>query len=317
MSVYTYPHPEELNGFIQEYNIGKLNSYDAILEGTENSNFIIKTSKGIFILTLYEKRVMENDLPFFLGLMSHASSNGLKCPQPLPRNDGKIYGSLSGCPASIFSYIEGNSLYDPSPKQCEEVGCMLSLMHQKTKNFKPHRKNSLSLPDWKILWGKCRPSNIDKDYKKEIDFELSFLEEVWPKKLLKGIIHADLFPDNVRFYKNHIIGLIDFYFACNDFLAYDLSICINAWCFEKDYSYNAIKANSLLKGYNTIREISKDEMQSLPILLRGAALCFFLMRLHDSQNIQYGPLTTKKDPAEYLCKFRFHKTISSISQYGF
>ncbi|MBL0848749.1 MAG: homoserine kinase [Candidatus Liberibacter ctenarytainae] len=317
MAVYTHPHPTELRKFLQEYTIGNLVSSNPIIDGIENSNFLIQTSTGTFVLTLYEERTDEHDLPFFIGLLNHAVLNKLSCPRPIPRNDGKPYGKLSGRPAHIFSYINGSSLNDVSDKHCAEVGYALALMHQKMKNFTSYRKNMLSLPYWKVLWKQCLLHDLDKDLKKEIVSELHFLEENWPKNLPTGIIHADLFPDNVLFHNDHIVGLIDFYFSCHDFLIYDFSICINAWCFDQNNTYNLSKGNSIFNGYNAIRTISENELQFLPILLRGASLRFFLTRLYDSYNIPLSPFAIKKDPMEYLYKLRFHKQISSISQYGF
>ncbi|AHA27535.1 homoserine kinase [Candidatus Liberibacter americanus] len=317
MAIYTNPDLQELKSFIEEYKIGKLNSVEPIIDGIENSNFTINTSTGKFILTIYEKRLNENDLPFFIGLLNHSIENGLKCPKPIPRNDGKIYGILSGRPANIFSYIKGKSLNEINNNHCKEVGKILAIMHQKTKNFKAHRKNDLSLPEWKILWKKCLIYDIDDHLKKEIDYELDFLKNFWPKNLPTGIIHADLFPDNVLFCKNHIAGLIDFYFACNDFLMYDFAVCFNAWCFNKDNAYDQSKGKAIFEGYNEIRKISKDELLSLPILLRGSAMRFFLTRFYDAHNIQCSDFVIIKDPAEYIHKIKFHKNILSISQYGF
>ncbi|MBY7649085.1 MAG: homoserine kinase [Candidatus Liberibacter europaeus] len=317
MAVYTYPHPQEIRNFVDEYKIGRIVSLEPIIEGVENSNFVIKTSIGTFVLTLFEKRMEETDLPFFIELMNHVSANGLECPKPMPRNDGNLYGMLSGRPANIFSYIKGKTLNHTSNNHCEEVGRMLALFHQKTANFNAYRKNMLSLPECKTLWKKCLIHDTDDALKKEVDCELHFLEKFWPKNLPIGIVHADLFPDNVLFYQNRIVGLIDFYFACNDFLMYDLSICINAWCFNEDYTYNQSKGNSIFKGYNEIREISIDELLALPILLRGSALRFFLTRFYDIKNIPCSNLAIKKDPLEYIHKIRFHKNISSVSQYGF
>ncbi|AKK20136.1 homoserine kinase [Candidatus Liberibacter africanus] len=315
MAVYTHPPQKEIKRFIKEYAIGQLSSIKPILHGIDNSNFIIHTSVGTYILTIYEKRINEKDLPFFIELLKYISRNKLPCPLPIPRNDGKIYGFLSNKPANIFSFIKGNTLTHISETHCEEVGSMLACMHQKTKDFHLYRKNNLSLPDFKVLWEKCSPK-VDKDLKKEIDHELYFLKESWPHNLPTGIIHADLFPDNVLFYKNKIMGLIDFYFSCYDSFMYDLSVCINAWCFNENNTYNPSRGFSFLNGYNKIRNISENELQSLPTLLRGAALRFFLTRLYDSQNMPFNALVITKDPMEYVRKIRFHKKMSSISQYG-
>ncbi|WP_157140793.1 homoserine kinase, partial [Candidatus Liberibacter asiaticus] len=311
-----HPPQKEIQSFVQEYAIGQLNSVQPIIHGVENSNFVIQTSKGTFILTIYEKRMNEKDLPVFIELLHYISRNKLPCPIPIPRNDGKLYGFLCKKPANIFSFIKGSPLNHISDIHCEEIGSMLASMHQKTKNFHLYRKNTLSPLNLKFLWAKCF-DKVDEDLKKEIDHEFCFLKESWPKNLPTGIIHADLFPDNVLFYNNKIMGLIDFYFSCNDFLMYDLSICINAWCFDENNTYNPSRGFSILNGYNKVRKISENELQSLPTLLRGAALRFFLTRLYDSQNMPCNALTITKDPMEYILKTRFHKQISSISEYGF
>ncbi|MEG8099084.1 homoserine kinase [Candidatus Liberibacter brunswickensis] len=316
MAVYTHPSQKEIDFFIQEYKIGQLVSIEPIINGIDNSNFVLKTSNGTFILTIYEKRINKKDIPFFIELLRYIYCNKLPCPLPISRNDGEIYGFISNKPAAIFSFIKGRSLSNTSVTHCEEVGSILASMHQKTKGFHLYRKNNLSLPDLKNLWLICS-DKINENLKKEIDNELCFLEESWPKNLPTGIIHADLFPDNVLFYNNKIIGLIDFYFSCYDFFMYDLSICINAWCFNENDTYNKSKGFSIVNGYNKVNSISENELQSLPILLRGSALRFFLTRLYDSQNIPFNSIAITKDPMEYIRKIRFHKKTSCVSQYGF
>ncbi|AGA64011.1 Homoserine kinase [Liberibacter crescens BT-1] len=316
MAVYTKISEDILKKFIREYNIGKLNSYKDILEGVENSNFLLKTSKGFFILTLYEKRIKEKDLPFFIGLMNYLYQNGLKCPQPLPRLDCKIYGNISERPANIFSFLKGISLHEPEVSHCKEIGAILAFMHKTAQNFNLNRKNELSLFGWKSIWEKCCLFDIESSMKNEINDLFGFLEKNWPQNLPQGIIHGDLFPDNVLFFENKFSGMIDFYFSCNDILAYDLAICINAWCFEKSGTYNINKANALIEGYNSRRIMNQQEREALPLLVQGAALRFFLTRLYDKLTIPDSAFVIKKDPLEYLEKLRFYK-ISSIKKYRF
>lgn len=318
MAVYTDITETDLKDFLAQYETGELLSYKGIAEGVENSNFLLHTSKGPLILTLYEKRVEKNDLPFFLGLMHHLADRGLSCPLPLPRKDGALLGELSGRPAALISFLEGMWLRKPEAKHCREVGKALAQMHVAGDGFTLKRPNALSLEGWKTLWAKSkdRADEVEKGLEGEIGGEIAFLAENWPKDLLEGVIHADLFPDNVFFLEDELSGLIDFYFACNDFLVYDLSICINAWCFEKDGTYNVTKGMAMIEGYQSVRPLSDAEAAALPILARGSALRFFLTRLYDWLTTPAGALVVKKDPLEYLHKLRFHQKIASAAEYG-
>ncbi|PZU84898.1 MAG: homoserine kinase [Shinella sp.] len=318
MAVYTDITETDLKDFLAQYEAGELLSYKGIAEGVENSNFLLHTSKGPLILTLYEKRVEKNDLPFFLGLMHHLADRGLSCPLPLPRKDGALLGELSGRPAALISFLEGMWLRKPEARHCREVGKALAQMHVAGEGFTLKRPNALSLEGWKTLWAKSedRADEVEKGLEDEIGGEIAFLVENWPKDLPDGVIHADLFPDNVFFLEDELSGLIDFYFACNDFLVYDLSICINAWCFEKDGAYNVTKGMAMIEGYQSVRPLSDAEANALPILARGSALRFFLTRLYDWLTTPAGALVVKKDPLEYLHKLRFHQKIASAAEYG-
>lgn len=318
MAVYTDINEIDLKGFLAQYDAGELLSYKGIAEGVENSNFLLHTSKEPLILTLYEKRVDRNDLPFFLGLMHHLADRGLSCPLPLPRHDGQLLGELSGRPAALISFLEGMWLRKPEAKHCREVGKALAQMHIAGQDFALKRPNALSLEGWKVLWEKSRDraDEVEKGLEDEIGGEIAFLADNWPKDLPAGVIHADLFPDNVFFLGDGLSGLIDFYFACNDFLVYDLSICINAWCFEKDGAYNVTKGMAMIEGYQSVRPLSDAEIAALPILSRGSALRFFLTRLYDWLTTPADALVVKKDPLEYLKKLRFHRGIASSAEYG-
>ncbi|MBR0556689.1 homoserine kinase [Ciceribacter sp. L1K23] len=318
MAVYTDITETDLKAFLAEYDTGDLLSYKGIAEGVENSNFLLHTTKGPLILTLYEKRVEKNDLPFFLGLMHHLADRGLNCPLPLPRHDGQLLGELSGRPAALISFLEGMWLRKPEARHCREVGIALAKMHVAGEGFPLTRPNALSLDGWKSLWAKSRDraDEVEQGLEEEIGAEIAFLAAKWPRDLPAGVIHADLFPDNVFFLGDDLSGLIDFYFACNDFLVYDLSICINAWCFEKDGAYNITKGMAMIEGYQSVRPLSEAEVTALPILSRGSALRFFLTRLYDWLTTPAGALVVKKDPLEYLRKLRFHRQIASSAEYG-
>jgi len=318
LAVYTDITEDDLKRFLTEYDVGALTSYKGIAEGVENSNFLLHTTRDPLILTLYEKRVEKADLPFFLGLMQHLSARGLSCPLPLPRRDGQLLGELSGRPAALISFLEGMWLRKPEAKHCREVGKALAEMHLAGEGFELTRPNALSLEGWKVLWAKSadRADEVEKGLQEEISSELAFLAAHWPRDLPAGVIHADLFQDNVFFLGDELSGLIDFYFACNDLLAYDVSICLNAWCFEKDGAYNLTKGMAMLEGYGSVRPLSDGEIAALPVLSRGSALRFFLTRLYDWLTTPAGALVVKKDPLEYLKKLRFHRQISSAAEYG-
>jgi homoserine kinase type II len=318
VAVYTDITEDDLGRFLADYDAGNLMSYKGIAEGVENSNFLLHTSKAPYILTLYEKRVDPNDLPFFLGLMQHLADRGLSCPLPVARRDGGLLGELAGRPAALISFLEGMWLRKPEARHCREVGVALAQMHLAGEGFTITRKNALSVSGWRPLWDKSEPraDEVEAGLKAEIRAELDFLESQWPSGLPAGVIHADLFPDNVFFLDDRLSGLIDFYFACNDFFAYDLSVCLNAWCFEKDWSYNVTKGMALIEGYQSVRQLSEAEIAALPVFSRGSALRFFLTRLYDWIMTPPGAMVTKKDPKEYLRKLRFHQHVRTAAEYG-
>ncbi|WP_316859396.1 homoserine kinase [uncultured Cohaesibacter sp.] len=318
MAVYTEVSDEELSAFVASYDIGALTSYKGIAEGVENSNFLVQTETGPYILTLYEKRVNPSDLPFFLGLMEHLSERGLNCPTPLKNNKGKSLGHLAGRPAALVTFLEGMWVHRPSVEQCEQLGQAMAKMHKAGEGFELTRTNALSVAGWRPLFAMCanRANEVQPGLQAEIESELEFFEIHWPRDLPKGVIHADLFVDNVFFLKGALSGIIDFYFACNDLLAYDIAICLNAWCFEPDDMFNVTKARAMIKGYQSVRQLTLDEYVALPLLARGAALRFHLTRLYDWLNVPPGAVVTPKDPIEYLKKLRFHRSIRTPMDYG-
>jgi len=319
MAVYTDVAADELAEFLGAYDIGELLSYKGVAEGVENSNFLLHTTAGSFILTLYEKRVARSDLPFFLGLMSHLAANGINCPQPLKNKSGETLSTLAGRPAAIINFLEGIWPRKPNVSQCAGVGQALAKMHLAGRDFPMSRGNALSVSGWRPLFEQAasRADEVQPGLGAFIGAELDYLEgNVWPRDLPSGVIHADLFPDNVFFLGEKLSGIIDFTFACNDMLAYDVAICLNAWCFESDCSFNVTKARAFLNAYGRERELSKAEQNALPLLARGAALRFLLTRLVDFLNVPPGALVRPKDPLEYVRKLRFHQNVAGVGDYG-
>jgi homoserine kinase type II len=318
MAVYTEVSDEELTAFLARYDIGSLLSFKGIAEGVENSNFLLKTDAGQYILTLYEKRVHPGDLPFFLGLMKHLAGRGLPCPTPVHDRFGAALQELAGRPAAIISFLNGYSVRRPRVAHCAPVGGALADMHLAGADFGIARNNALSLAGWRQLADATadKADRLADGLAAEIESELRALESAWPDGLPRGVIHADLFPDNVFFRGETMSGLIDFYFACNDLLAYDLAICLNAWCFEEPNAINITKARALLRGYGERRPLGEAELQALPVLARGAALRFLLTRLYDWFNTAENALVKPKDPLEYRRKLRFHQAVRSPSDYG-
>ncbi|MEP9385735.1 homoserine kinase [Mesorhizobium sp. KR9-304] len=318
MAVYTDVSESELETFLREYPAGRLLSYKGIAEGSENSNFLLHTSEGSFILTLYEKRVDVDDLPFFLGLMHHLAGKGISCPLPVERHDGKLFGTLAGRPAALITFLEGMWMRRPTAAHCREVGRALAEMHVAGMDFPLSRPNALAIDGWRKLWAGSheRADEVEPGLAAEVDADFALFDRDWPTDLPSGVIHADLFPDNVFFLGDKLSGVIDFYFACNDFYAYDVATCLNAWCFEKDFSFNLTKGRALLSAYQAVRPLSEAEKQALPLLARGSALRFMLTRLYDWLTIPDGALVQKRDPVEYIRRLRFHRAVRSPTEYG-
>ena len=319
MAVYTDVTTDDLSNFLSGYDIGDLLSYKGIAEGVENSNFLVHTSRGHFILTLYEKRVAEADLPFFIALMEHLAGRGINCPQPVKNRGGGMLGRIADRPAAIVTFLDGLWIRRPGPGHCAAVGEALAHLHLAGGDFRMRRENALSLQAWRPLYEQAGPrgDSVKPGLCEEISRELNVLERNWPKGLPDGVIHADLFPDNVFFLGDRLSGLIDFYFACTDTLAFDVAVCLNAWCFEADHAYNVTKGRALLKSYARVRELRVDELDAFPMLARGAAMRFLLTRLVDWLAVPDGALVKPKDPLEYHRKLRFHQSVKSVGDYGF
>jgi homoserine kinase type II len=318
MAVYTEVPDGDLAAFVKAYDIGDVVSCKGIAEGVENSNFLMRTTKGSYILTLYEKRVNRSDLPFFLGLMEHLAAKGLSCPTPIKARDGEALRELCGRPAAIISFLEGMWPRRPTERHCQLLGSAMADLHIKGRDFALKRPNNLSLSGWRTLVAntKDRADDVAPGLAATIQDELAFLEKNWPQDLEVGVIHADLFPDNVFFLGDRLSGLIDFYFACTDYLVYDVAICLNAWCFEQKGEFNVTKAKLMIESYAKLRPLPEAELAAMPILARGGALRFLLTRLYDWLNHPPGAFVSPKDPLEYLKKLRFHQQAKSVAAYG-
>jgi len=318
MAVYTEVSDEELSTFIASYGLGELLSFKGIAEGVENTNYFIHTARGPFILTLYEKRVWPEDLPFFLGLMEHLASRGVSCPTPVRDLEGRNLRELAGRPAALVTFLEGFWVRRPTAAHCAAVGRALAQLHMGGAGFSLQRTNALGVAGWRPLYERFadKAAEIAPGLDALIEDELRTLEAEWPKALAEGVIHADLFPDNVFFLGERLSGLIDFYFACNDALAYDIAVCLNAWCFEKDLSFNITKGRAFLRGYEALRPLTKAEREAMPMLARGAALRFLLTRAYDWLNTPRDAFVSPKNPLEYVRRLRFHQGVRAIEDYG-
>lgn len=318
MAVYTEVSEEELDAFIAGYDIGAVLSLKGIAEGVENSNYLLHAERGFYILTLYEKRVNEAELPFFLDLLEHLAGRGVTCPQPVKNRQGRALGRLAGRPAAIVTFLDGMWIRKPDARQCAAVGEALAKLHRAGADFPMRRENALSLAGWTNLFESvhARADQVVPDLSAAIDAELKHLHAAWPRTLPTGVIHADLFPDNVFFLGGKLSGLIDFYFACTDAFAYDLAITLNAWCFEPDGAFNITKGLAMINGYERVRRLDDAEVAALPTLARGASLRFLLTRLVDWLNVPEGALVRPKDPMEYVRRLRFYQSILSARELG-
>ncbi len=318
MAVYTTVSDQDLEHFLSAYDIGEPLSCKGIAEGVENSNYLLVTSDGPHILTLYEKRVDPADLPFFLGLMDHLSAKGFACPTPIRGHDGQALRTLNGKPAAIVSFLPGLWPRRPQPEHCAALGTAMAKMHGLTADFPLTRPNDLSLDGWHDLADRCRAhgDTVQPGLMGLIDGELEALSQHWPRDLPQGTIHADLFPDNVFFRREAFSGFIDFYFACTDTLAYDLAVALNAWAFEEDLSFNITKGRRLISGYAAERSLTAAEREALPWLCRGSALRFLLTRLYDWVNTPADALVKPKDPLAFAQRLRFHQGVERLQDYG-
>ncbi len=318
MAVYTQVGDRDLARFVEGHGLGELRSFKGIAEGVENTNYLVQTTQGRYILTLYEKRVDAKDLPFFLGLMEHLAARGINCPLPVRDANGQHVSTLAGRPAAICTFLDGISVGEPEPRHCMLVGEALANFHLAGADFALTRANALGPEGWRALFERFsdRADEVRSGLGKVIADELDVLRPRWPKSLPGGVVHADLFPDNVFFLGDRLSGIIDFYFACNDSFAYDLAICLNAWCFEPDVSFNPRKGRALFDGYQGVRRLLDSECSAFPILARGAALRFLLTRAYDVLVTPPDALVRPHDPDHYLQRLRWHQRVDRPSTYG-
>jgi homoserine kinase type II len=318
MAVYTDVTDEALDAFLADYDLGTAISFKGIAEGVENSNFFLATDRGRFILTLYEKRVRTDQLPFFLGLMEHLAAKGFPCPLPVEGRDGIALRSLENRAAVIVTFLDGLAVNRPQVQHCRQLGAALARLHLAGAGYAGQRENGLGPRQWEAMWPSLRAKAEDlaPGLGDEGDAVLEAVRANWPKALKTGVIHADLFPDNVFFMESGFSAAIDFYFACVDFLAYDVAVCLNAWCFEIDGGYNLTKGQALIAGYRSVRPIPAEEISAMPLLARGAAFRFFLTRLADWGPVEHGAIVRPKDPMEYARKMAFHARATGPADYG-
>lgn len=318
MAVYTEVSDEALVAFLSDYDLGGLVAFRGIAEGVENSNFSLRTTAGDFILTLYEKRVDPVELPWFLGLMEHLAKRGISCPLPVKARDGEALRQLCGRHAAITTFLPGIWPRRVRPEHCAPLGTALANLHAAGAGYAPTRPNALGPESWGPLLTRCLPhaDGISPGLGAELHAAHARVLAAWPRDLPRGHIHADLFPDNVFFLEGRLSGLIDFYFAATDLLAYDIAVCVNAWCFEPDISLNVTRARALLAAYAATRPLRPAERAALPVLCQGAALRFALTRLFDWINTPSGAMVTRKDPMQYVRRLRFHLTAPDEHAYG-
>ena len=309
MAVYTSVNKNELSKFFENYELGSLISYEGIVEGIENTNFKINTDKGSYILTIFEKRVNREDVPFFMNLQKHLSKAGFACPLPIENKNKKIINTLCNKTAIIISFIEGEKVSDIKPVHCFQVGEMISNFQKITKNFTEKRNNGLNINNWKSIFSKCIEINEHRyiDLISPIQNELEYLENYWPSNLPRGIIHGDIFQDNVFFIKNKLSGLIDFYFSCYDYYAYELALTTNAWCFDIKNNFINENFESLLDGYLKFSKINSNEKEHFNTLLRGAAMRILVTRLHDQLFHPDGAIVIPKNPLQYFEILKWHQ----------
>ena len=322
MAVYTKFNQNKIEKILTNYNLGKLNSFKGIEEGIENTNYFLSINKKKFILTVYEKRVKSRDLPFFSNLMSSLNKANFKCPTPIINEQNKTITDFEGKKLMIVSFLEGKAKQNLSPQNCKSVGVEVAKMHEITKNFKLKRQNDLSVKSWRALFDsvKDKCSNIHKDLPRLIEENLKDVENNWPENLPRGIIHADLFHDNIFFIQDKFSGIIDFYFSCEDFFAFEIAICFNALCFDgmkENLSFNVTKAKNFIDGYTSIRQLTQEEKNNIKVLSQGAALRFLLTRVFDALNTVEGAMVKIKDPVEYLKRLEFHKNSKNHEDYFF
>ncbi len=320
MAVYTTVTDAALASFLADYDIGEAVSFKGIAEGVENSNYVLETTSGRYILTLFEKRTDPADLPYFIALKQHLAANGFACPLPVQAKDGAALRELEGRPAVIVTFLSGLSPKNPTPKQCRALGTGLAQLHAAAADFEQVRANALGPASWPGLWANRANAadTLQPGLAALIEGDLAAIAAAKPHSLTLpcGTIHADLFPDNAFFIGDDFTGAIDFYFACTDALAYDLAICLNAWAFEANGDYNYSNGANLIAGYQSVRSLAAEEIEALPLLAREAALRFFLTRLVDWSETPLDAMVKPHNPLDYAARLAFHRTACSARDYG-
>ena len=318
MAVYTDISDDELATLLADFDLGTALSFKGVAEGVENSNFLLETEAGRYFLTVYEKRVNAGDLPFFLGLMHWLADHGFPSATPIADREGNLLKTVRGKPCAIVSFLSGLSVRRPSVAHCREAGRSLAWLHDAGEGFQLRRNNDLGHASWFNIFSilKDQAEALKPGLASVIDADLETLAQRWPQGLPEGVIHADYFPDNVFFHGPQFAAAFDFYFACNDALAYDIAVALNAWCFEADGSFNVTAARALVAGYESRRPLSAAERAALPILAHGAAMRFFLTRLTDWRATPAGALVRPKDPLEYERKLAVHRSSPDLVLFG-
>ena len=321
MAVYTRINQSDLSLIEKNFKIGKIQSFSGIQKGIENTNYLIKTNKKKIILTIFEKRVQKRDLPFFMNLMFGLSKHKIKCPEPIKNKKNKYLFKIKNKTACLVSFLEGKDKNQLTSKDCFQVGKNAALLHLAAKKLRLYRKNSLSVNSWGPLLNRIdkRINKLSSNLIDTMRTDLVDIKKKWPKSMPNGIIHSDLFIDNIFFYKKKYYGFIDFYFSANDFLAYELATCVNALCFKKRnkiFILDKSKSSQLLRGYQSIRKLNYKEKSNFNTLCRGSALRYLLTRSYDYLNTPKKALIKIKDPKEYLDKLNFHRKLNSFKDYS-
>jgi homoserine kinase type II len=321
LAVYTHISESQFSELIAQYDVGSLVAFKGIAEGVSNTNYLVETTSDKYIATVYESNTNVSHLPFYWGLMKHLHGDGIPVPLPIHDNNNDILKRVDGCAFALVSFVPGKWPKTIRNAHCKEIGKAMACMHRSAISFVPELPNQLSVSGWRCTFESVK-DQIDGKFGKgvsaEINDALVYVEQNWPTEgeLPYGVIHGDLFPDNVFFEGEKLSALIDFYLSCNDFFAYDIAITLNAWCFEHGTEFNITKAKQLLKGYNAEKPLTEGELNALPLLCVGASLRFLISRLSDYFNQVEGAIVTVKDPSEYLKILRFHLQVKSSREYG-
>ena len=318
MGVFTHISKENLNTFLEDYNLKEVQSFEGINEGIQNTNYKIKIDSKDFILTIYENINRIDDLDFFLSLMNYLSSKGIKCPIPIENSKSNYVGEIKSKPAALLTFLDGKSTLNIKKDHTFEVGKVLAEMHLNTKDFPLEKINDLSVDGWEklLIKNKNKIDKFEKNLYKKIEDKIIIIRKKWPKDLPSGVIHADLFPDNVLFRDGKVSGLIDFYFSCNDYFVYDLCICINAWCFNYKNEFQIDLFQNLLKGYQSIRKLEEEEINAIPLLCHASSLRFLLTRIDNWKNKNDLDIVNYQDPMEFLKRLEFHELNKNLGNFN-